>query len=482
MPLAPLLWGTMLAYGAIMMRAAPLARTIDEFYRGRSREGREIGKGVLVATVVISWIFAKSITNAANLGESFGFVGAVAYAGWYLSIPVAGVVIYLLRTRLGVESLGRFLELRHGRAAALSFLLVVLIRLLNEVWSNTAVVGAYFGASGTTAYFAGALSFTAITLAYGVRGGLRGSILTDLLQFGLGVFFLVLVLAILLPRTGMEPLVSSGHWTLAGGVDLLLVALIQSFSYPFHDPVLTDRAFITRPAVMLRAYVIAGLVAGAFIALFGLTGVYARVAGIAVGQDAPLRVAHAFGVAMTAAMTLLMMVSAGSTLDSTFSSVARAAAFDLGGGTTPAQRDAPPHSGAIRLGRWAMVGTAVLGSIPLFTGAAIIKATTVSGTMVLGLAPPFLLFAWRRARGLSFHMGFWPGVGVGLLHALNRIPAGWSIGTGPNAALLGANVVGTLACFGGFVLGAFVEPLFGMGGAARSAATPGLPRSGSTRA
>lgn len=469
------LWIAMLLYGLAMWRIAPRVKDAAQFFGGRSGEGRDIGTGMLVATVVISWIFAKSITNAANLGESYGLVGAVAYAGWYLSIPVAGLVIFRLRTVHGFDSLAGFLRSRYGQGATLAFLLVVLVRLMNEVWSNTAVVGAYFGASGSTPYFAGALAFTAITLLYSLRGGLRSSILTDLLQFGLFAFLLAFVLAVIVPARGAAPLLSSGEWTLAGGVDLLLVALLQSLSYPFHDPVLTDRAFITRPGAMLKGYLFAGLVAGVCIVLFGLTGVYAQVAGIPAGQDSPIRVAQAFGVATLVLMTILMMVSAGSTLDSTLSSVAKALVLDGRRGGTGG--DAPAWLGGgdlVAAGRRAMVLAVLLGTIPLFSGAAIIKATTVSGTMVLGLAPPFLLFGLRRAGRCAFHLGFWPGVAIGVLHVVDRIPAGWAMGDGPYAALLGANVIGTGLVFGGFLVGSLCDVLLARGVRPATAALVGL--------
>ena len=459
------LWGAMLLFGAVLWRISPRVTRADEFFGGRGSDGRDVRMGLLVASVVISWIFAKSITNSANLGRSFGLVGSVAYAGWYLSIPVAGAVIWWIRTRTEARSLPEFLTWRYGRAAGLAFLLVVLIRLMNEVWSNTAVVGTYFGASGTTSYLSAALVFTAITLAYSLRGGLRSSILTDLLQLGLGIFLLVFVLALLVPRSGAGPMLRSGEWTLVGGVDLLLVALVQSLSYPFHDPVLTDRAFLTRPRTMLRGYLLAGLAAATFIVLFGLVGVHAKLSGIAADQDAPIRVAEAFGIAVTAVMTVLMMASAGSTLDSTLSSFAKALVYDLGGAGSPGADRAvstrvfrwiEDHD-SVTLGRWVMVGAVVLGSIPLFTGAAIIKATTVSGTMVLGLAPAFLLFAMPWAGRWAFHLGFWPGIAIGALHVLDRIPAAWAVGEGSYAGLLGANLVGTVLVFGGFALGAVLD-------------------------
>lgn len=53
-------------------------------------------------------------------------------------------------------------------------------------------------------------------------------------------------------------------------MDLLLVALLQVTSYRFHDPVLTDRAFVTPPRRMVIAYLVGGLLAGAVVVLYSL--------------------------------------------------------------------------------------------------------------------------------------------------------------------------------------------------------------------
>lgn len=68
-------------------------------------------------SIFISWIFAKSVTNAADLGASFGIVGGLAYATYWLSIPLAGIVIYRLRTREGATGMVPFLIGKYGRAA-----------------------------------------------------------------------------------------------------------------------------------------------------------------------------------------------------------------------------------------------------------------------------------------------------------------------------------------------------------------------------
>lgn len=461
------LWGVMIAYGVVMYVLSPRAETTGQFYAARDQSGREVGLGLLVGSIAITWLFAKSITNAANLGAEFGIVGAVAYAGWYLSIPVAGVVIYDIRNRTQASSLSAFVAAKYGRLASLGFLLAILIRLFNEVWSNTAVVAAYFGASGTPEYYSAAVIFAAVTLAYSWRGGLRSSVLTDALQSGLAVFLLVFVLGLVVPETGNAELVTSGDWALKAGVDLLLVGLLQSFSYPFHDPVLTDRGFIARPKKMLWGYLIAGVVAAMFIVLFGLIGVHAYLTGIEVGEDAPLRVAQVFGVAVLAGMSVLMMMSAGSTLDSTLNSFARATTQDLGG-MVPGGRisEAVPlpklaswiqQYDPLVVGRTVMAVTVVVGSVPLVAEAEILSATTVSGTMVLGLAPVFLLHRVESAGPWAFHLAFWPAVAIGV-----AVAAGWSpdwlvVGEGSYGSLLGVNLAVTVLVVLGFFVGALMD-------------------------
>lgn len=462
------LWAAMALYGVVMFLVSPRAKDFGGFFSGRDKHGAEVGMGMLIGSVVISWLFAKSITNAANLGASFGLVGAVAYAGWYLSIPVAGLVIHALRTRLGIKSLAEFITNKYGVAATLGFTLVIMVRLFNEIWSNTAVVGAYFGDAGSTAYYSAALIFAGLTLAYSLRGGMRSSIFTDAIQFVFGLFLLVFILALIVPKSGVTNLLSAGEWTLAGGVDLLIVAVVQSLGgYAFHDPVLTDRAFINHPAQMLKGYLISGLIAGGFIVLFGLVGVHGSLAGIDVGQDAPLKVAQAFGIGATVVMSILMMISAGSTIDSTLSSFSKVAVTDLGGHSDEGQTHTVIASlsrwiekvGPVRVGRATMILTVVLGSLPLFAGTAILKATTISGTMVLGLAPVFLLFMWKAAGRMAFHMAFWPGVAMGFWFAFGTIPEALHLGDGKYAGLLGLNVYGTLLIFALFALGAVIDGL-----------------------
>ncbi|HHW76457.1 MAG TPA: sodium:solute symporter [Xanthomonadaceae bacterium] len=440
-------WGFLIVYGAAMYAVTPNARTVGAFFRGEDDSGREAHRWALTASIFISWIFAKSVTNAANLGASYGIVGGLAYATYWLSIPLAGFVIYYLRRNTGATSLVGFLIGKYGRAAALAFTAAILIRLYNEVWSNTAVVGGYYGPAGSPEFIGAALLFTAATLFYSLKGGLRGSIITDVIQTAIFVVFLAAVLLLVLPKHGVATLLSIGEFKLAAGVDLLLVAGLQILSYPFHDPVLTDRGFITDEKAMLKAFILAGI--GGFFAIlaFSLVGIDARLSGLAVGGNAPAAVAQALGIGALFVMTVLMIAAAGSTLDSTFASLSKVVAQEL-----PAVAGRQPPASALRYGTVAMIVIAALGNLPMIAGAEILAATTLSGTMVMGLAPVFLLQRRVGRSPWSFHLSFWPGLVLGILLAVGWIPATWAIGEGKYALLLGTNLYGLSICTAGFLL------------------------------
>jgi Na+/proline symporter len=441
-------WILLVGISLILFLLAPFAKNTNQFFKAAVAE-KSPGGLALAGSLVISWIFAKSITNAANLGLEFGLVGGVAYASYYLSFAVAGWIIYQLRVQGGFGSIHEFLRTRFGRQATGLFSLLIVIRLFNEVWSNTMVIGTYFGNPGDAAYYSSIVLFTFLTLAYAMKGGLSSSIFTDLIQM---VLFVVLLLVLLGVIFGSEKAVSpqqvmaSGTWTMETGLNLMLAALLQSFSYPFHDPVLTDRGFVNKEKTMLKSFVVAGLLGFVAVFIFSLVGVHARLNGIEAMGNAPAAVGQSLGLAALFFMSVVMMTSAGSTLDSTFTSLAKSLAVDL---PRLAQR-ASDKLPSMRVGAVVMVIFAFLGNLPMFAGTDILKATTISGTMVMGLAPVFLFYGFTKWSPWSFHLSFWTGLGLGVLLAVGLIPASWAIGDGQYAMLLGVNAYGFLICTAGF--------------------------------
>ncbi len=446
-------WGFLFAYGALMYALSPRSVTLGGFFNGEDSQGRPASPLLLTISIFISWIFAKSVTNAANLGAEFGLVGGLAYATYWLSIPLCGYVIYRLRRRFGATSMVSFLTSNYGRAAALAFSAAILIRLFNEVWSNTAVVGGYYGESGSTPFIVAALLFTAVTLAYSLRGGLRSSILTDAAQAAIFVVALLWVLGLVLPNHSVAELRSTSNWAMNAGVDLFLVACLQLFSYPFHDPVLTDRGFISEEKTMLRAFTLAGVLGFIAILAFSLIGVHASLSGLEASSNVPADLARSMGIGALIVMTLVMISAAGSTLDSTFSSLAR-----LTGRELPALAGRNLGQKAIAVGMTAMLLFAVLGNLPMLAGTDILKATTISGTMVMGLAPVFLLHGLVRPTALGFHLSFWCGLLLGVALTLGWIPDSWAIGDGRYALLLGTNLYGLLLCTAAYLLSGLRRP------------------------
>ncbi len=572
-------WMLLFVFFAVSLLVAPRARSSQEFFKGATRAG-DLSVVVIAASVLISWIFAKSVVNVANLGYAFGAPGALAYAVYWGSFFVAGVVIYLLRTRGGFESIPAFLTTKYGRAAAFAFTVAILFRLFNEVWSNVSVVAGYFGAFGSWSYVASLLLVNALIVYYVSRGGMRASIATDVVQFALFAFLLVFTLVLVIPRSGgVLPLLAEGDWVLSAGVDLVLVASLQIFSYPFHDPVLTDRGFLQRPKAMLASFIIAGAAGILIIFSFGLIGIHGRGVLDTVGGDALRAVAASFGLAVLVVMNGIMISSAVSTVDSTFTSVSKVFGADLphigrggrsltlagafpiilgaigvcgifagyysrlpglaiiGTGVVTAAaalrgkrepaivagapalvfmlwalvrqafvpwgvvatglaviafaafllaRDASgglrharvahlltgTREPAIVVARVAILSAALIGNLPLFFDPSLLAATTVSGTMVLGLAPIFL-FAWMRSsHAYAFHGAFWTGVASGVMLLATEqvwLPEGivaWveeamTIGTGTYGLLLGFNAFGLILAFAAFSLGSCVDRAIG---------------------
>ena len=54
--------------------------TVDGFFRGQSSDGQAPSLTTLVLSQVTTWIFARSLMNAAILGYYYGIAGTLAYA------------------------------------------------------------------------------------------------------------------------------------------------------------------------------------------------------------------------------------------------------------------------------------------------------------------------------------------------------------------------------------------------------------------
>jgi hypothetical protein len=257
----------------------------DRSYGGRKLQ---VGFFTLMPSAFITWIFAKSIHNTSVLGGRYGMLGGFGYAAWYTSFFSAAILGYVLRTRFGYKSLPEAINTNYGPLPCLCFMFCCIFRLFNEVWSNATVIGELFGSTNSSSYWGAAWFGVLIPSIYVFMGGMRSSLLTDCVQAGGAVLFLIIVIIAISadksfndtifgfsPKT-VRSITTGGEPGWEPGWEILtLGGLLQGIcSYPFFDPVLTDRAFLSTPRTMLLSLTVGGGIAALFIYFFASLGVY----------------------------------------------------------------------------------------------------------------------------------------------------------------------------------------------------------------
>ncbi|MFT5797566.1 MAG: Na+/proline symporter [Candidatus Azotimanducaceae bacterium] len=367
----------------LSLLAAPRRATVNGFFGGMSEGGTAPGLWVLVLSQVTTWIFARSLMNAAILGYYYGIAGTLAYAAYYASFLSGGFIVSRLRAG-GATSVQDWLGGRFGKTGTTSYNVVIGLRLLSEVFANLLVVGliagAVLGGSGTPAI----LIVAVLGLGYSAWGGLSAALRTDVVQMLLflvafGAAFVALILS---PGFSLGAVLTApGASGPYNGWILLAVAALQVFSYPAHDPVMMDRGFIADQETTRRSFLHAFWVSTLCIIGFGFFGIQASLTGAPYeGQ-----LIGTWGLMFPAWIFVLLMVSllvsALSTLDSALASAARLVVEEL--------RLAPR---TLNGGRVVMVVFMLAGAaLTLWGNKTLFDAVAVSGTASMFLSPVLLV-------------------------------------------------------------------------------------------
>ena len=393
----------------VTVAVAPRVRTVEGFFRGWTDSGAAPGVLTLTFSQVTTWIFARSLLNAGILGYAFGIAGALAYTAYYGSFLTGWLIIDRLRFHYGVDTIQRFLGERFGRAGTACFNLLISMRLLTEVFANLLVVGIVFGVAGSQAYVWSILAVAGVTLAYSMSGGLRASLRTDVAQMALLGVLIAALTVMMIAHPLFEPaaLVASSPDIGSPGWILLIVALLQVLSYPMHDPVMMDRGFLSDRATTRRSFLHAFWISALCILAFGLLGVFA---GLHRSGEEELitTLERLLGSPAMLVLGLALVISAASTMDSTFSSASKLAVMDM----RLAGRSA-------RNGRIAMLLFCIGGLALVFLGTDdLFAAVAVSGTAALFLTPviAFCILGGRNVRPWSFFVTFTAAVGGSALY------------------------------------------------------------------
>ncbi len=374
---------TVIAAASIYL--SPATRDAALFFRGVSASGAAPSILSLTLSQVTTWIFARSIMNAAILGYFYGVAGALAYAAYYASFLTGAWIISGIRFRHGFDSVQGFIADRFGLAGTSTYNLVIALRLVSEVFANLLVIGLIFGGEGSGNYVAAIFLVGAVTFGYAAMGGLSASIRTDVFQMWIFLAALILLLAVAMTTgtfdiaavTGALPEITNPGWV------LVLVALLQVWSYPLHDPVMMDRGFIADRKTTMASFYHAGWISFLCIMAFGLLGVWAGLNKLE-GESFVPALTRLIGEWPTLLFNIALVISCMSTLDSTLSSTAKLAVVDM-------QLAKPTvWNGRIAMAVFLLAGLAMvfLGSKDLF------GAVAVSGTASMFLAPVVFFSIW----------------------------------------------------------------------------------------
>jgi len=366
------------AVAVISYFLSPRVKTADGFFKGFDDAGQAPTLWTLTLSQVTTWIFARSLMNAAILGYYYGIGGTVAYAAYYISFLTGGVIIDKIRFDHGYETIQEFLFDRFGRMGTFTYNILVGVRLLSEVFANLLVIGIIFGVEGSNGYTLSIIAVAVLTLLYSMMGGLRGSLRTDVFQTILLLVGLVVLFGIMLVSEGFSvgaivastPEVSSPGWV------LLAVAALQVISYPMHDPVMMDRGFLADRETTKKSFYYACVISVAAIMIFGLLGVYGGL-NKADGEGMTETLTRLLGEPAMIVFNIALIVSAVSTLDSTFSSSSKLVVDQMG-----------VVSKTVKNGRLVMVAFLLGGLFFLFLGQKdLFAAVAVSGTAAMFLTP-----------------------------------------------------------------------------------------------
>ncbi len=373
---------------------SPRKVSIEGFFDGASKVGSQPNLWMLVLSQVTTWIFARSLMNAAVLGYFYGFAGTLAYTCYYLSFLTGMYIVGQMRSR-GAGSVQDWLGDNFGRTGHVAYNLVIALRLLSEVFANLIVVGLIFSAAFPEMAWAktGSIVIIAIVgLVYSALGGLRASLRTDVMQ--MIVFLIVFVLAFIVMISAADFSLSS-IFTATGvheqasrpGWILVAVAFLQVFSYPAHDPVMMDRGFIADEDTTKKSFFHAFWLSALCIFGFGMFGIQAGIVGAAYENQLLGTWQGMFGPVVYFLIAASLLISAMSTLDSALASAARLVIDEF--------KIAPR---TVSNGRIAMFGFMAAGALlTLWGNKTLFDAVAVSGTASMFLTPVLILaFVFNR--------------------------------------------------------------------------------------
>jgi len=243
-----------------------------------------------------------------------------------------------------------------------------------------------------------------------MQGGLHASLKTDVMQMSIFVFVLLLLTACVLlnGQFSFSDLVFKEFQISEPGPILMLVAFLQIWSYPLHDPVMMDRGFLADRKTTRKSFLHAAWISIICIITFGCIGVWAG-AHASEGDTMNIVLMKLLGEWPMLLFSTTLVISAMSTLDSTLSSASKLLAKDM-----------QILNMSVRNGRLIMLVFMLLGLLCVFFGSKdLFDAVAVSGTASMFLAPVVFFSIFGRQTNIpvwSFLLAFFIAIAGAIIY------------------------------------------------------------------
>jgi len=458
-----ILFGILLSYlGAVMYigsRSARKQKSLEDFFlAGRSVPWWAAGVSIIAADMSAisyvgapAWVFQKDLRLAVGLFLFPLFMVPVVY----LFIP--------FMARLKLFTIYEYLERRFGLPsrllASVMFILIVVGRMAVVIYTTSLILSVITGVPITVCIWI----LAGVTAAYTMLGGMEAVIWTDVMQFCVLVFGMVLILAVIAyafgghvgriwliaSQGGHTAMIDPNLFSFSFKTEVTLVALIvggavTNIAMYGSDQVIVQRYLATgsrgemAKAVMFNGIVTLPVMGMLWLSGIGLAAYYAVHPALAAtlttpDQVVPHFVANALNPVVGGLIIAGIFAATMSTVSCGLNSLTTASVVDfyLRSRGLAAPEDAPDEStlkSDLRVARWSTLAWALVSTIgAMFVDelGTIVKAMGIINGFFVGPLLSVFLLGFLTTRANSFGAFAGALVGTAMTAVVARMPVPW---------------------------------------------------------
>jgi len=365
--------------------------------------GRNLGPGLYLGTLSAVVLGGASTIGSVKLGYTYGISGVWLCGALGLGIVVLSLVLAKPLLKLKLYTVSQVLSRRYHPAARVTSGAIMLAYDLMVAVTSIIAIGSVMQVMFGLSFSASILLGGGLVVLYSTLGGMWSLTLTDIIQF---IIMTVGMMLVLMPMSivkagGWEAFTSllpAGYYQLSSiGLDTILVFFLIYFFGILIGQDIWQRVFTARSANVAR---FAGLGAGVYCVLYGVTGALIGMAGKIV-QPSLSNTDGAFAAIAQAVLPVgvsgLVAAAALAALMSTASACLLASSTIALEDVLPAIRRKP--SGGLAAGRFTtlLMGVVMLGLA--FVVRDVLAALTLAYNLLVGgmLIPLVGAIFWPRA-------------------------------------------------------------------------------------